>query len=73
MKIKKYIFNWFVFIWMSFGLLLYLYTAIDMMFQKDRVMQMESLDRFTFVLVFIILLLYPIAFFKYKSSNKGKS
>ena len=67
MKINKsHFFNKFILIWIVFGLCIYIYSIVDVFLNKKQLINTISLK---YLLIFLVLIFYILAYFKFKREN----
>jgi len=65
---KKQIYNYFIFTWFGFGLVIFAYHLSKSLVENE-FMFLEFREKLTLVIPTLILLLYCVSFLKYKFKN----
>jgi hypothetical protein len=67
---KKIIYNYFLLIWLSFGLVIFIYSIIDIII-KNKYNSLEFKDILKLVIPTLVIILYIISFCKYKLNKNN--
>jgi hypothetical protein len=67
---KKIIYNYFLLIWLSFGLVIFIYSIMDIII-KNKYNSLEFKDILKLVIPTLVIILYIISFCKYKLNKNN--